>query len=229
MKSMRLNNGDEFLLSDGLGLRLTCVLSDAENGVVTLASIEREKAPKVRLRLIQALAKGGRDEMAIEESTEIGVDEVVPWQADRSIVQWNGSKAVKAARKWDALLAAASEQSRRAWKPTLADVVSTKQLVRLCEQETVRGNLMVVLHQDATQTWDDIEKRCVHLATETRSGIEPPVVSFVVGPEGGVSEREIDQLTAAGAETVVIGRNILRASTAGPVAVALLSRALGRF
>ncbi|MCI1901136.1 MAG: 16S rRNA (uracil(1498)-N(3))-methyltransferase [Bifidobacteriaceae bacterium] len=229
VKSMRLNDGDELMLSDGQGLRVTSVLSDAENGVVTISSIEREPAPKVRLRLIQALAKGGRDEMAIEESTEIGVDEVVPWQADRSIVQWNGSKAAKAARKWDALLTAASEQSRRAWKPVLADVVSTKQLVRLCEQETARGNLMVVLHQDATQTWEGIEQRCVHLAVEARGAAVPPVISFVVGPEGGVSDREIGLLTAAGAESVVIGCNILRASTAGPVAVTLLSRVLGRF
>jgi 16S rRNA (uracil1498-N3)-methyltransferase len=219
---MRLGEGDELTLSDGLGMRVTATLEDPENGVVRVTATEVEEKPRVRISLVQALAKGGRDEMAIEESTEIGVDGVIPWQADRSIVQWSGAKAAKAQRKWTQILTAATEQSRRAWIPQLSDVMSTKQLVRFCEKETAEGNLFVVLHQDATKTWEGIEQAAEQLT-------DGKTVYFVVGPEGGISDREIEQLTQAGAEVVVIGRTILRASTAGPVAVALLSRTLGRF
>ena len=63
--------------------------------------------------LVQALAKGDRDDQAIEAATEFGVDEVVPWQAARSVVQWRGERGEKARRKWDAVLVAATKQSRR--------------------------------------------------------------------------------------------------------------------
>lgn len=224
VKSLRMGVGDSLDLSDGKGLRCSGELVDADKGLVRVTGILREKDPSVRLCLVQALAKGGRDEMAIEESTEIGVDAVIPWQADRSIVRWSGQKETKAAKKWDAVLTAATEQSRRAWKPELGAKVTSPQLVRLCERITGEGDVMVVLHQDATDTWDDIERR-VASAESPR----PRTIFVVVGPEGGISDREVGDLVAAGARSVVIGRSIMRASTAGPVAIALLSRALGRF
>jgi 16S rRNA (uracil1498-N3)-methyltransferase len=231
VKSLRMQQGDELMVTDGAGTRVTGTLLDAENGIVESTLVEHEEEPRVKLCLVQALAKGGRDEMAIEESTEIGVDMVVPWQADRSIVQWNGAKQAKAARKWESVLTAASEQSRRSRVPQLCKKVSTRQLGVLIEEATARGDLVVVLHQDATQTWGQIEETCDALAHQMKEnpGRHPAIVYFIVGPEGGISDQEVTQFTQAGAQAVVIGHNILRASTAGPVAVALLSRALGRF
>ena len=55
---------------------------------IDVLEIEREDPPQTRLVLVQALAKGGRDEMAVEAATELGVDEVRPWQSERSVVQW---------------------------------------------------------------------------------------------------------------------------------------------
>ncbi|MCI1936156.1 MAG: 16S rRNA (uracil(1498)-N(3))-methyltransferase [Bifidobacteriaceae bacterium] len=257
VKSLRMGVGDSLDLSDGKGLRCSGELVDADEGLVRITSILREEAPDVRLCLVQGLAKGGRDEMAIEESTEIGVDAVIPWQADRSIVRWSGQKETKAAKKWDAVLTAATEQSRRAWKPELGAKVTSSQLVRLCERVTGEGDVMVVLHQDATDTWGGIERRVVSAAASSvlsqaapsqtvpsasfsehsessvnlvsEESPRPRTIFVVVGPEGGISDREVGDLVAAGARSVVIGRSIMRASTAGPVAIALLSRALGRF
>lgn len=254
VKALRMRSGDVLDISDGRGTRLGCVLTDEINGVVRVHSIEREEAPRVRLVLVQALAKGGRDEMAIEESTEIGVDAVIPWQADRSIVRWAGPKEAKAAQKWESVLVAATEQSRRSWKPELLPKVTSAQLVRFSEEATRRGDLVVVLHQDATDTWAEVETLVSQMGSTGEQSVpeapgalsavgessvsEGPEVSeipaspsvyVVVGPEGGISEKEVADLVAAGAHSVVIGRNILRASTAGPVAFSLLSRVLGRW
>ena len=226
VQAMRLSEGDELDLSDGEGLRIRAVIADADAGLAEGREVGREAQPVTRLALIQALAKTGHDEQAIDVATQIGVDTVIPWQADRSIAKW---KAGRTDRKWRQVLTAATEQSRRAWTPRLADCVSSKQIVAICRRACVHGDLVIVLHQDATDTWDGIEGLVRAMADKCLEDGRPRTVSVVVGPEGGISEDEVEAFTAAGARAVVLGTNILRASAAGPVALSLLARALGRF
>ena len=116
IQAMRLEDGDELQLSDGKGLRIHAVLRDAQQGIAEVLRFGRESQPTIRLALVQALAKTGHDEQAIDTATQIGVDEVIPWQADRSIAKW---KAGRTDRKWRQVLVAATEQSRRSWSPEL--------------------------------------------------------------------------------------------------------------
>ncbi|MBT1171903.1 16S rRNA (uracil(1498)-N(3))-methyltransferase [Bifidobacterium sp. MA2] len=226
VQAMRLKDGDELQLSDGRGLRIIARLTDADAGLAEVRDFVREPGPTTRLALVQALAKTGHDEQAVDTATQIGVDEVVPWQADRSIAKW---KAGRTDRKWDAVIAAATEQSRRAWRPQLGECVSSKQIVSMCLRANVHGDLVVVLHQDATDTWDSVESLVSDMSERCLADGRPRTVYVVVGPEGGISEDEVARFVDAGAHSVVLGRNILRASTAGPVALSLLSRALGRY
>lgn len=239
-KSMRLAEGDEFQLTDGRGARITMRVDDADAMLAHVTAVTADPAPAVRLGLIQALAKGGRDEQAIETSTEIGVDAVMPWQANRSIVQWKGSKADKALAKWRGVLVAATEQSRRAWVPDLEPLHTTRQLAEWIADATQRGDMVIVLHQDATDTWAGVESAASALADRASdgastgasagdsAGVEPATIWVVVGPEGGIADDEVARFVEAGARSCVIGSTILRASTAGPVALTLLARALGR-
>ena len=84
-----------------------------------MSSFGKEPQPTTKLALIQALAKTGHDEQAIDTATQIGVDEVIPWQADRSIAKW---KAGRTDKKWRQVLDAATEQSRRSWTPEFGGV-----------------------------------------------------------------------------------------------------------
>ena len=226
VQAMRLKAGDSLQLSDGRGLRIRAVMADPEAGLAEVIEVGREPAPQTRLALIQALAKTGHDEQAIDMATQIGVDEVVPWQADRSIAKW---KAGRTDKKWGAVLDAATEQSRRAFRPELGECVSSKQIVAICRRACVHGDLVVVLHQDATDTWAGVEEKVGRLIDRTLEDGRPRTVSVIVGPEGGISEQEVADFTDAGAISCVLGRNILRAATAGPVALSLLSRTLGRY
>jgi 16S rRNA (uracil1498-N3)-methyltransferase len=153
--------------------------------------------------------KGDRDDQAIEAATEFGVDEVVPWQASRSIVQWRGERGEKARRKWETTVAAATKQSRRARVPLVAELVTTKALA-----SRIGGAAAAyVLHEDAT---------------ESLAGQSLPAegdVLVVVGPEGGITPEEVAALEAAGAVTVRLGQTVLRSSSAGPAALAVLSAA----
>jgi len=240
--AMRLAEGDGLSLTDGRGLCVKTTLVDAQAGLVSVERVGGQPQagprrlggggagappqPVTRLVLIQALAKTGHDEAAIDMATQIGVDEVIPWQANRSIAKW---KAGRTDRKWRQVLGAATEQSRRVWSPELAQCVSSKQVVAICRRACVHGDLVIVLHQDATMSWSSVEDEVSRLADRCLADGRPRSINVVVGPEGGISEEEVSDFVGAGAQSVVLGSNILRASTAGPVALSLLSRALGRF
>ena len=210
----RTRVGERLRLADGQGRSVSGPVTATTPGSLELRveTLDDEPEPPVRLVLAQALAKGDRDEQAIEAATEVGVDEVVPWQAARSIVQWRGERGEKARRKWDAVLLAATKQSRRARRPLLGPTVTTAALA-----ERARGTAAAyVLHEEATTP----------LATCLLPG--EGEVLLIVGPEGGVAPEEVDTLVAAGARPVRLGSSVLRSSTAGPAALAVLS-AQGRW
>ena len=106
VQAMRFKAGDSLQLSDGNGLRIQAVMADPEAGLAEVVEVGREPEPLTRLALIQALAKTGHDEQAIDMATQIGVDQVVPWQADRSIAKW---KVGRTDKKWNSVLDAATE------------------------------------------------------------------------------------------------------------------------
>ena len=205
---VRLRVGEEVLVGDRQGARVLTEAIEVSGDVVRLRVRERadEPAPSLRLTLVQALAKDGRDEDAVEAATELGVDRIIPWQAERSIVRWKGPKVDKGLRKWAHVVERAAKQSRRARWPGLAPMVTTRDLLQECE-----GRTALVLHEDASTP----------LATTDLP--EDGEVLLLVGPEGGIAPREIEWLLEAGATTVRLGREVLRASTAGPAAISVIS------
>lgn len=205
----RTRTGERLVLADGAGHAVEGEVVEVGRDVlhVRVDVVREEPAPTPRFVLVQALAKGGRDDQAIEAATECGVDEVVPWQAARSIVQWRGARGEKARRTWDAVLVAATKQSRRTRRPVLAPTASTADLLA----RVADASAAFVLHEDAE---------------DPLAGVVLPDggdVVLVVGPEGGITPEEVAALEAAGARVVRLGRTVLRASGAGPAALAVLS------
>lgn len=219
----RRRAGERIDVADGAGVRLHCTIRAVEPGRLALDVLERteEPAPAVRLVLAQALAKGDRDELAIEAATEVGVDEVVPWQASRSVVVWRGERAAKSAAKWRATVREATKQARRAWLPGVAEAVDTRGLVARTRAVVAAGGVVLVLHEAA-----DVGIGSVGLPDPAAGASE---VLVVVGPEGGVADDELAALGDAGGQVVRLGPHVLRTSTAGPVALALLAQRLGRW
>lgn len=216
----RLRADEPIEVVDGAGVRLRGSVgrgSDAQAVAIDVVDILREAPPMPRLVLVQALAKGGRDEMAVEAATELGVDGVRPWQSERSVVQWRGEKSAKGEQRWQALVHAASKVARRAWLPDVAPFVRGDQLVEVVEQAVARGADVLVLHEVASVPLTSLPPTTA------------PEVVVVVGPEGGLSDREVDALTAAGARAVLLGPHVLRSSTAGPAALAVLAARTGRW
>ncbi|GAA1144981.1 16S rRNA (uracil(1498)-N(3))-methyltransferase [Ornithinicoccus hortensis] len=205
----RLGPGETVLLADGSGLLARSEVVERRKGELELRvqEVVSVAEPDPRFTLVQALAKGDRDLLAIEVGTELGVDDVVPWQADRSIVRWRGERAAKAHRKWEQTVLAATKQARRARVPGVAPLADRQAVI----QRIAAADLALVLHEEAT---------------EPLAGVDLPgagEVLLVVGPEGGISPEETQAFVDAGARTVRLGSTVLRTSTAGSAAIALLS------
>lgn len=211
--------GERLDVADGSGIRLVGVVDsvNADGVVVAVREVVLEPAPAVPLVLVQALAKGDRDEMAIEAATEVGVDAVVPWQAERSIVVWRGDRAAKSRVRWLATVRAAAKQSRRARVPEVELALDGRGLAARIRAVVEAGGVALVLHEDASAPIADVA-----LPTEGECLV-------IVGPEGGIGETELARMTEAGAGVVRLGPHVLRTSTAGPVAVAILAQRLGRW
>lgn len=218
----RRGEGERVDVVDGLGVRLETVVEDVTSHGLQLRVVARtvEPPPDPAFVLVQALAKGDRDELAVEAATELGVDVVVPWQAQRSIVVWRGQRAAKSQARWRATVRSAVKQSRRARKPVVEDAVDSRGLARRITATVDAGGLALVLHERASTPVDDV-------LAAARSARGEIVV--VVGPEGGISDEELADLTHAGASAVRLGPHVLRTSTAGPAALTLLCQHLGRW
>ena len=202
-------------LGDGRGVWLegrTSAVAPKEVSVLVTGRAE-VPAPAPRIVLVQALAKGDRDELAVQAATELGVDAIVPWQAARSVSRWD-AKAEKGLARWRTIVREAAKQAHRPWIPEVEGVA------RLAEVVARAGDSRVLV----------LEPSAAERLTEVASvpSDERDVV-LVVGPEGGIAPEELDALRDAGARVVRLGETVLRTSTAGAAAIAVISAATGRW
>ena len=215
----RLRPGEPVRVVDGRGSGIAGEVAavTGERVEVHVGRLEFEEPPAVRLVLVQALAKGDRDTRAVEAAVEVGVDAVVPWQAQRSVSVWDGARRERGQRRWEAVVASATKQSRRSWLPQVRPLVREADLAQVVAQAVSAGSQAVVLHEEATEPIGSVRL--------------PPAgeVLVVVGPEGGLTQGEVAGLREAGARVVRLGPHVLRTSTAGPVALAILAERLGRW
>jgi len=211
----RMRVGEGIQLANGDGLRVIGSVSrvDANALLVAVEEVIQEAVPQPSITLVQALAKGDRDEMAVQAGTELGISAVIPWQSDRSVSRWEGAKIAKGVQRWQAIATEAAKQALRAFNPSVAEPVTSKQLANLVPDFTE------VLVLDPTA---EVGLAAIELAS---SG----TIAIVVGPEGGITDGELAALEAKGAKRVHLGDSILRTSTAGMAAIAVIESRLGRW
>ncbi len=203
----RLRVGESIQLSNGLGGRIRGTVGAVRQGEIDIdvTSCTQDAEPTLVFTLVQALAKGDRDELAIQAATELGITKVIPWQAENSISRWEGPKIAKSVQRWQTIVSEAAKQSMRSFEPKVANPVSIKELVA---DPSLTGRRFVL---DPTAS--------VGLASV---GSLEGNVTLVVGPEGGISVPELVTLDAAGFERVHLGNGILRTSTAGVAAISAI-------
>jgi 16S rRNA (uracil1498-N3)-methyltransferase len=217
----RLAVGEAVDLTDGAGRRGTGVVASVGSASleVAVATITVEPEPSPRLVVVQALPKGDRAEQAVELLSEVGADAVVPWAAHRCVTRWEGERGAKALARWRAHAREAGKQARRARHLTVADPVGLEGVARLLGAATVG----LVLPEEA-----DAALAVALPRIAAACAAAPATVVLVVGPEGGIDDAERARLAAV-ADEVRLGPSVLRTSTAGGVAAALVLGATGRW
>ena len=209
----RMRVGESIQLANGKGLRVRGVVEEIQPGllITKVQEVIHESEPICKLTLVQALAKGDRDELAIQAAAELGVWQVTPWQAERSISRWDGPKVAKGVARWQAIVSEATKQSLQAFEPVVAQPLESKALAKGF------ADFDLVLILDPTS---EVGLGSIDFARQSK-------VALVVGPEGGISANELSLFEAAGAVRVRLGASILRTSTAGVVAISAIQTLLG--
>ncbi|WP_253827481.1 16S rRNA (uracil(1498)-N(3))-methyltransferase [Prauserella aidingensis] len=215
----RTRAGERLTLSDGAGGLADCVVDTVTPGrhpslEVTVHGRREDPPPRLRVTVVQALAKGDRGELAVELATEAGADAVLPWRAARSVARWDdGPRGAKALARWRTAARSAAKQARRGRVPDVPDPVDTAGLAaRVADAEGA-----YLLEATAEAGLKDLPLP------------EHGELYLIVGPEGGVTGEELAALTAAGAVGVRLGPTVLRTSTAGAVALGTLGALTARW
>ena len=201
----RTELGESVIIADGAGHAVRGIALAVEPKTLRVQVTEVLTVPEKRQQwvAVQALVKGERSELAVEMLTELGVDEIIAWQAERSIVRWRADRGEKGLEKWQTAAREATKQSRR-FRIPLVQQASTKEICGRIAQ----ASLALVLHESADERLSELRLP------------EDGEILFIIGPEGGISPNELDLFVSAGAKPVLLSDGILRASTAGVVALA---------
>lgn len=215
IRVMRSKPKDQFIVSDGKQREaiveiVSMGIDEVTATVVEILSLTGE--PWVQVSVAQSLPKGDKMETVIQKCTEIGAVSFVPFLSERTIVQYDGKKEEKRLIRWNKIAKEAAEQAHRSMIPSVGAPLRWKQLlssfaeyelVLICYEKENGQHLRQALAPFARKMEKDQTYRML----------------VIVGPEGGLTEREVEEAEAAGAVSIGLGRRILRTETAAMAAL----------
>lgn len=207
IRVLRIGTGEIFNLSDGAGSwsRVQVLSVGKKSAEVKVLESGFQEELAVSFTVIQAIPKGDRIKETIELCTEGGADQIVMWKAARSI-----GKSDDKIEKLQITAREASKQSRRFRIPKVFGVATTNYVI----DEIAKSDLVIVFHESATQKVSELVK----------PGAQK--VAIIIGPEGGLTDEEVDLFAASGAKVALMGRPVLRSAHAGLAALSAVNTAL---
>lgn len=211
---LRLRPGDAVIVFDNSGWEYEVLLEQVGSDHLVGQIRQRricQNEPRTKITLYQAVLKGERFEWALQKGTEVGVSAFVPLLSERCIVQDAHQLSRRKLQRWEKIIQAAAEQSRRGRVPTLQPLMLFS---AACEQVHRSGGLALI-------PWEGASTPLRAVLEEARTE-SPFNVAIFIGPEGGFSEAEVQLARNYGLRPVRLGPRILRAETAGVVAAALV-------
>ncbi|MDR7072801.1 16S rRNA (uracil(1498)-N(3))-methyltransferase [Fictibacillus barbaricus] len=207
-KVMRMKAGDSIICCDNKGRSATCEIIDFDGDKVD-ACIKSDIASlselPVHVTIAQGLPKADKLEYIIQKGTELGASDFFPFTADRSIVKWDDKKAVKKKERLEKIAKEAAEQSHRSRIPEILDPGNFSDLLKIAE----RYKIKIAAYEEEAKLQESSR-----FATSLRALENGDSILCVIGPEGGISEKEAKILADHGFELCGLGPRILRTETA---------------
>ena len=213
-KVLRMQPGAQLQIVSDDGVSAMAEITAIDSERVTVRCLEKlaeSHEPRVKLVLAQGLAKGEKMDFIIQKAVEMGAYSVIPVAMEHSVVRLDGAKAAKKVERWQKIAESAAKQSKRDIIPEVQAVQSMTEMLAKCACQT-----KII----AYECEDRLSLKAALKAAEEAGGISE--LLLIIGPEGGISEGELEQARQAGAVPVSLGRRILRAETAGLVAISAI-------
>ena len=210
-KVLRMQPGDKLQIVSDDGVSALAEVAAITESTVTVRCLEKlaeSHEPAVKITLAQGLAKGEKMDFIIQKAVELGAYSIVPVAMEHSVVRLDGAKADKKVERWQKIAEAAAKQSKRDIIPQVQDVQTIKEMLANNDCKT-----KIIAYE--------CEDR-MSLKTALREAGQMEDLLLIIGPEGGISEGELTKAREAGAVPVSLGRRILRAETAGLVAMSAI-------
>ena len=217
-KVLRLRNGEEVLVCDGIGNECICTVSDVSSGQISLVVNSRHPSlteARARVSIYMAFSKGDKQEHVIQKATELGAAEIVAFPSARCVSRPDEKSLAKKLERWQKIAASAAEQSGRGVIPQVIAMDSYKAAL----ERAVKADKAILFYEN--------EK-----ATTLRMALEAgdfTSISLLTGPEGGLEEKEVEQAKATGLQICTLGSRILRCETAPLCALSAVMYAVGEF
>ncbi len=202
-KVLRLKTGDGIVVFDGLGKELegTIVEERLSSVVIRIQNIfSSERDSPLEVTLAQSLLKGEKMDYLIQKATELGVKEIIPFFSSRSVPFLEKSRRLKRHYRWEKIAVEASKQCGRGVVPKIESLQDYSDMLQMASTEDLRLIL-----------W---EREGIKLKEVLERSKEKRKIFFIIGPEGGFNQLEVDEAKKAGFTPVTLGRRILRAETA---------------
>lgn len=211
VRVLRLKAGDALVLFDGEGGECPAVLAEVTRNAATVTLGEYSQLSRespLDIWLVQALAVGDKMDWIVQKAVELGATGVLPWQAERSVLKLDATRADKRRAHWASVAVSACEQCGRNRVPFVEAPQSLSAVLARCADRRVVAMLPAV------------------------GGAEPlraEPMALIIGPEGGFSDAELAQLRSAKATSLTLGPRVLRTETAGLAGLAALNARFGDF
>lgn len=209
---LRMSQGDTLELFDGQGqqCKATITAANKKNVTVTVQSIEQvNRESPLSIHLGQGISRGDKMEYTIQKAVELGVNEITPLFTERCGVKLQGERLNKKWQQWQKIVISACEQCGRNIVPQV--------------------NQPLALSQWLAQSTNELKLNLHPRATDTIKSLSPPQngIRLIIGPEGGLSDDEINQTVAQGFSEISLGPRILRTETAGLTVISALQLQFG--
>ena len=217
-KVLRMQPGAQLQIVSDDGVSALAEITAIDSECVTVHCLEKlaeSHEPAVRLILAQGLAKGEKMEFIIQKAVEMGAYSVVPVAMEHSVVRLDGAKAAKKVERWQKIAESAAKQSKR-------DIIPEVQPVQTMSQMLSANDCATKIIAYECEDKKSLKAALKEALKEAQAKGALTDLLLIIGPEGGISEAELDTARAAGAVPVSLGRRILRAETAGLVAISAI-------
>lgn len=220
---MRAEIGTKLICSNGVDREALVAITHMTKQVVEAEIVEElpmNAESSVEVWIAQSLPKGDKMELVIQKGTEIGAARFIPFNSERTVVQYDAKKETKRLDRWRKIAKEAAEQAHRNRIPTITSAASWKELLALGSQVDLA---LLCYEKQHTLSY----RTLLEQALTERDSEKPYIILIAVGPEGGFTPAEAEEAEQAGYRTVSLGRRILRAETAAMVALSAIMYAAG--